>query len=77
MLREVFWRTFFKRERVVSCFKTSQVSDEDDKSSGQPIRELVHSDRQTIHGLADGYGVCQENLTENMNMHRVAVKFVP
>jgi hypothetical protein len=67
-----------------SCFKTSQVSLEDDKRSGRPstnkitenidkIRELIKEDRhQTIHELADtagiSYGVCQEILTENLNM---------
>jgi hypothetical protein len=46
------------------------------------IRELIHEDRhQTIHELADtngiSYGVCQEILIENLNMHRVAAKTVP
>jgi hypothetical protein len=39
----------------------------------EKIRELIHEDRrQTIHELADttaiSYGVCQEILTENLNM---------
>jgi hypothetical protein len=45
------------------------------------IRELIHEDRrQTIHVLADAirisYGVCQEILTENLNVHCIAAKFV-
>jgi hypothetical protein len=36
---------------------------------------------QPIHELADtvgiSYGVCQEILTENLNMRRTAAKFVP
>jgi hypothetical protein len=44
--------------------------------------ELIHEDRrQTTHGLADtvriSYGVCQEVLTENLNMCSNATKFVP
>jgi hypothetical protein len=76
-----------------SCFKVCRASVEDDKRSGRPssskttenvekIRELVHEDcHQTIHELTDtvgiSYGVCQEILTENLNMHRTAAKFVP
>jgi hypothetical protein len=64
------------------------VSVEDDEYSGRPstskttenveeIRELNHEDCfQTIHELADTvgitYGVCQEILTENLNMHLIA-----
>jgi hypothetical protein len=64
------------------------VSVEDDKRSGVPstsktkenvekICELIHEDRrQTIHELADtsgiSYKVCQEILTENLNMCRTA-----
>jgi hypothetical protein len=48
----------------------------------EKIQELIHKDcRRTIHELADtvviSYGVCQEILTENQNMHCIAVKFVP
>jgi hypothetical protein len=69
------------------------VSVEDDESSGQPstskmtenveiIWELIHKDhRWTIHDLADTIGiryeVCQEILTENLNMCHIATKFVP
>jgi hypothetical protein len=39
--------------------------------------KLIHEDhRRTIHELADtvaiSYGVCQEILTENLNMRRIA-----
>jgi hypothetical protein len=69
------------------------VSVEDDKSSGSPSTnkttesvektwEFIHEDRcRTIHELTDtagiSYGVCQEMLTENFNMHRTTTKFVP
>jgi hypothetical protein len=69
-------------------FKAGRVSVEDDESSGRPnahkttenietIRELIHEDRrQAIHELAGtvgiSYGVCQEILTENLNMRRTA-----
>jgi hypothetical protein len=70
-----------------SCFKTVQVSVEDDKHSGQPstskttdvekIQELINEDHhRTIHELADAigisYGVCQEILTEKLNMRHIA-----
>jgi ribosomal protein S25 len=63
------------------------VSVEEDERSDRPgiskttenvekIRELIHEDRRrTIHELADkpgiSYGVCQEILTENLNMRRI------
>jgi hypothetical protein len=68
------------------------VTVEDDERSGQPstsktteyvenIRELIHKDRRrTIHEFADtagiSYGVCQEILTENLNMRRIPEKFI-
>jgi hypothetical protein len=76
-----------------SRFNTGRVSLEDDECSGQSsssrttenvenIWALIHDDRhQTIHELADttgiSYRVCQEILTENLNICRTAVKFVP
>jgi hypothetical protein len=76
-----------------SHFKASRVSVKDDEHSGQlntsktaenveKIGELLHEDRcRTIHELADtigiSYGVCQEILTENLNMRRFDAKFVP
>jgi hypothetical protein len=69
------------------------VSVEDDERSGRPstsktienaekIRELIHENRgRTIHELADtvgiSYEVRQEILTENLNMRRIAAKFIP
>jgi hypothetical protein len=46
------------------------------------IGKLIHDDgHQTIQKLAYtaaiSYGVCQETIKENLNMRRVAVKFVP
>jgi hypothetical protein len=71
-----------------SHFNAGGVSVEDDEHSGLPsaskmtenvekIRELVHEDcHRTIHELADtvgvSYGVCQEILTENFNICRIA-----
>jgi hypothetical protein len=68
------------------------VSFEDDKRPGRPstskaienvekIREIIHEDRRrTIHELTAtvgiSFGVCQI-LTENLNMRRIAAKFVP
>jgi hypothetical protein len=73
--------------------KAGQVSAEVDESSGQTsstknkgnvenIRELIHGDRRrTFHEFADAVGirywVCQELLAENMNMRRIAAKFLP
>jgi hypothetical protein len=64
------------------------VSAEDNKRTRRPstsktteniekIQELIHEDRlQAIHELADAvwisYGVCQEILTENLNMRCTA-----
>jgi hypothetical protein len=69
------------------------VSVEDDECSERPttskttenvekIQELIHEDHgQTILELADtigiSYGVCQEILTEYLNMRRISAKFVP
>ena len=74
-------------------FKAGRESIEDDERSGRPatskihenvekVRELVLEDRRrTIRQLCDmvgiSYGVCQEILTQDLNMRRVAAKFVP
>jgi hypothetical protein len=68
--------------------KAVRVSVEDDERSGRPstnkttesvekIRKLIHKDhRLKIRKLADtiwiSYGVCQEILTENLNMRCIA-----
>jgi len=78
------WQAHFKRDRT---------SLEDDERSGRPstsstpknvetIRWLVHEDRRrTIKEIAAivnvSYGTVQTILTCNLNMHRVAAKFVP
>jgi hypothetical protein len=47
----------------------------------EKIQELIHEDhRRTIHELTDtigiSYGVCQETLTETLNMHCIVMQFV-
>jgi hypothetical protein len=64
------WRTF----RTIKHHKTTE--------NFEKILEFIHGDRRrTIHELADtvgmSYEVCQEILTENLNMGRVAAKSVP
>jgi len=74
-------------------FKRGRTSLEDDERSGRPstsstpknvetIRWLVHEDRRrTIKEIAAivnvSYGTVQTILTCDLNMHRVAAKFVP
>lgn len=53
-------------ERPITC-KTPE--------SVKRTLELISEDRcRTVHHLC--YGICQEIITENLNMHRIAVKFV-
>jgi len=74
-------------------FKNGRTSTANDDRSGQPstattpskveeVRAAVNQDRcRTIHDLCAeagiGYGSCQRILTEQLNMHRIAAKFVP
>ena len=74
-------------------FKSSRTSTANDDRSGRPskattpskveqVRAAVNQDRRrTIHDLCaevdTGYGSCQRILTEQLNMHRIAAKFVP
>jgi len=74
-------------------FKTGRTSVDDDERTGRPtrcttpetvarIQDLVRRDRRrTIHDIAEevgiSYGTCQRVLTEELGMHRVAVKFAP
>ena len=74
-------------------FKRGRTSLEDDERSGrlstsstptnvETIRWLVHEDRRiTIKEIAAivnvSYGTVQTILTRDMNMHRIAAKFVP
>ena len=53
----------------ISCYSSQQL-------------QAVNQDRcRTIHDLCAevgiGYGSCQRILTEQLNMHRIAAKFVP
>ena len=82
-------RTFEWFER----FKNGRNSIANDDQSGRPstattpskveqVRAAVNQDRRrTIHDLRAevgiGYGSCQRILTEQLNMHRIAAKFVP
>ena len=74
-------------------FKNGRTSNANDDRSGLPstattpsnleeVRAVVNKDcRRTTHGLCAevgiGYGSCQRILTEQLNMHRIAAKFVP
>jgi len=74
-------------------FKNGRTSTANDDRSGLPstattlskveqVRAAVNQDRcRTIHDLCAevgiGYGSCQRILTEQLNMHRIAAKFVP
>ena len=74
-------------------FKNGRISTANDERSGRPstattpskveqVRAAVNQDRRrTIHDLCAevgiGYGSCQRILTEQLNMHRIAAKFVP
>lgn len=75
-----------------ACFKSGRTSLEDDERSGRPstsstlenvetIRQFVHEDRRrTIHNIAYivnvSYGTVQSILMCDLNMCRVAAKFV-
>jgi len=74
-------------------FKNCRISTANDDRSGRPstattpskveqVRAAVNQDRRrTIHDLCEevgiGYGSSQRILTEQLNMHRIAAKFVP
>jgi len=74
-------------------FKNGRTSTVNDDRSGRPstattpskveqVRTAVNQDHCcTIHHLCaevgTGYGSCQRILTEQLNMHRIAAKFVP
>jgi hypothetical protein len=74
-------------------FKKERKSVDDDERSGRPstgtttenmaeMREAVLEDRmRTIHDVCDivklSYGTCQQILLQELNMRRIAVKFVP
>jgi len=74
-------------------FKNGRTSTANDDRSGRPstattpskveqVRAAVNQDRRrTIHDICAevgiGYGSCQRILTEQLNMYRIAAKFVP
>jgi len=74
-------------------FKNGRTLTANDDLSGRPstattpskmeqVRAAGNQDRRrTIHNLCAevgiGYGSCQRILTEQLNMHRIAAKFVP
>ena len=74
-------------------FEDGRESVEDDKNSGRPstcptpemtakVREVIIEDRrQTIHDVCNrvglSYGSCQRILADELNMRRIAAKFVP
>jgi len=76
-----------------SHFKTGRTSIDEDPRSGLPststddvhidaVRHLILQNRHlTIREIAEyvgiSFGSCQAILTEKLNMHRVATKFVP
>jgi len=76
-----------------TLFKTGRTSFDDDEHTGRPtscttpktvarIQQLILQDqsrtnRDFAEELGVGYGTCQQVLTEELGMHRVAAKFVP
>ena len=71
-------------------FKNGKTSTANDDRSGRPSTATTPSKveqvraacrRRNIHDLCAevgiGYGSCRRILTEQLNMHRIAVKFVP
>jgi len=76
-----------------SRFKTGRMSIDEDPQSGRPststddvhidaVSDLILQNRRfTIREIAEDVGIsfgsCQAILTEKLNMHRVAAKFVP
>ena len=76
-----------------SCFKKGRTSIDEDPRSGRPststdnvhidaVRDLILQNRRlTIREIAEDVGIsfgsCQAILTEKLNMHHVAAKFVP
>jgi hypothetical protein len=74
-------------------FKNGQMSVDNDEHSGRPstgttpenvakVREVIREDRrQTIQDVCNilvlSYGTCQRILLDELNMRRIAAKFVP
>ena len=75
-----------------SRFKAGRTSSDDDERSGRPVssstpemiervRQIIREDRRTIDEVSMlvgiSHGTCHKILTEDLNMRRVASKFVP
>jgi transposase len=76
------WHSRFKAGRVEDDERSGRPSSSKTTENVEQIRELIHEGRRrTIHELADtvgiSYGVFQEIVTKNLNMRRIAAKFVP
>ena len=79
------WFGRFKNGRTSAANddRSGQPSTATNPSKVEQVRAAVNQDCRcrTIHDLCAevgiGYGSCQRILTEQFNMHRIAVKFVP
>ena len=78
------WHARFKRVRtsLEDDERSGRISKSSTPKNVETIRRLVHEDRRrTIKGIATivnvSYGTVQTILTCDLNMHRVAAKFVP
>jgi hypothetical protein len=78
------WHSRFKAGRMSAEDGESSRRPTSSKTTEnvEKIREFIHEDRRrrTLQELADtvgiSYGVCQEIVTESLNMLRIAAKFV-
>ena len=78
------WFARFKNGRTLTANddRSGLPSTATTPSNLEEVRAVVNKDcRRTTHGLCAevgiGYGSCQRILTEQLNMHRIAAKFVP
>jgi len=92
MLKQGFGDSCMSHSRTFEWFgrfKNGKTLTANDDQSGQPstattpskVEQAVNQDRRrTIHDLCAevgiGYGSCQQILTEQLNMNRIAAKFV-
>jgi len=78
------WFGRFKNGRTSTAYddRSGRASTATTPSKVEEVRAAVNQDRRRIiHDLCAevgiGYGSCQRILTEQLNMHRIAAKFVP
>ena len=78
------WFGRFKNGRISTAYddRSCRPSTATNPSKVEQVRAAVNQDRRrTTHNLCAevgiGYGSCQRNLTEQLNIHRTAAKFVP